>query len=54
MLIETVWSRLEEKSIDDMAITTTKTNVDAHRFYERHGFEQSFTVYHGTRHGTSS
>lgn len=48
-LIEAVWSRLGERGIDDMAITTTKTNVDAHRFYERQGFSQGFVVYHGKR-----
>jgi len=48
-LTEAVWSRLEEIGIDDMAITTTKTNVDAHRFYERQGFRQGFVVYHGKR-----
>lgn len=48
-LIETVWGRLAERGVEDMAITTTKTNVDAHRFYERHGFSQGFVVYHGKR-----
>jgi ribosomal protein S18 acetylase RimI-like enzyme len=48
-LIEAAWSRLGERGIDDMAITTTKTNVDAQRFYERHGFTQGFVVYHGKR-----
>jgi GNAT superfamily N-acetyltransferase len=51
-LIEAVWSRLEEIGIEDMAITTTKTNVDAHRFYERQGFRQGFVVYHGKRPGS--
>lgn len=48
-LIEAAWERLGERSIDDMAITTTKTNVDAHRFYERMGFSPGFVVYHGKR-----
>lgn len=48
-LIEAVWARLAEHGIDDLAITTTMTNVDAHRFYERHGFSQGFVVYHGKR-----
>lgn len=48
-LIEAVWRRLAELGVDDMAITTTKTNVDAHRFYERQGFSQSFVVYYGKR-----
>ena len=30
-----------------MAITTTVTNVDAQRFYERQGFSQRFAVYYG-------
>jgi GNAT superfamily N-acetyltransferase len=48
-LLEAAWNRLEELGVDDMAITTTTTNVDSHRFYERHGFSQGFVVYHGTR-----
>jgi GNAT superfamily N-acetyltransferase len=48
-LIEATWDRLGELGIDDMAITTTKTNVDAHRFYERVGFRPGFVVYHGRR-----
>lgn len=36
-LIEAVWDRLGEIGIDDMAITTTKTNVDAHRFLRAAG-----------------
>lgn len=46
-LIEAVWIKLKEKGIDDLSITTTVTNVDAHRFYERQGFEQGFVVYYG-------
>lgn len=48
-LIEAVWERLGEIGIEDMAITTTKANIDAHRFYERQGFSQSFIVLHGKR-----
>lgn len=48
-LIEATWTRLAERGVEDMAITTTKTNVDAQRFYEREGFSQSFVVYHGRR-----
>lgn len=48
-LIEAAWEQLGELGIEDMAITTTKTNVDAHRFYARQGFSQSFVVYHGKR-----
>jgi GNAT superfamily N-acetyltransferase len=48
-LIEAAWERLGELGIDDMAITTTKTNVDAHRFYERMGFSPGFVIYHGKR-----
>lgn len=49
VLIEAVWARLGEQGIEDLAITTTKTNVDAHRFYERQGFSQGFVTYHGKR-----
>ncbi len=48
-LIEAAWERLGELGIDDMAITTTKTNVGAHRFYERLGFRPGFVIYHGKR-----
>lgn len=48
-LIEAAWERLAELGVEDMAITTTLTNVDAHRFYERQGFSQRFVVYHGKR-----
>jgi ribosomal protein S18 acetylase RimI-like enzyme len=48
-LIEAAWSRLAERGVEDMAITTTRTNVDAQRLYEREGFNQSFVVYHGRR-----
>ncbi|MGC1852385.1 MAG: GNAT family N-acetyltransferase [Solirubrobacterales bacterium] len=48
-LIEAAWDRLAELGVDDMAITTTTTNFDAHRFYERQGFNQIFVVYHGKR-----
>ncbi len=48
-LVEAVWSRLEGIGVDEMAITTTRTNVDAHRFYERQGFEPGFVVFYGKR-----
>lgn len=48
-LVEAAWARLAERGVEDMAITTTRTNVDAHRFYERQGFSQAFVVYHGRR-----
>ncbi len=50
-LIEAAWERLAELSVEDMAITTTVTNVDAHRFYERQGFTRRFFVYYGKRDG---
>lgn len=53
-LIEAAWHRLEQLGIDDLAITTTKTNVDSHRFYERQGFNQIFVIYHGRRPGDHS
>ncbi|MGH2975447.1 MAG: GNAT family N-acetyltransferase [Solirubrobacterales bacterium] len=46
-LIKEVWKRLATLGVEDMAITTTTTNVDSHRFYEREGFRQRFVVYHG-------
>jgi GNAT superfamily N-acetyltransferase len=48
-LIEAVWELLAPLGVDEMGITTTITNVDAHRFYERQGFEQRFVVYYGKR-----
>jgi ribosomal protein S18 acetylase RimI-like enzyme len=47
-LLESVWQRLDEMGVEDLAITAAKTNVDSHRFYERHGFIQGFVIYHGT------
>jgi hypothetical protein len=35
--------------LEDMAVTTTMTNVDAHRFYEQQGFAKGFVVFHGRR-----
>jgi GNAT superfamily N-acetyltransferase len=46
-LLHAVWSHLAERGVEDMAITTTTTNVDSHRFYEREGFQQRFAVYYG-------
>ena len=48
-LIDAVWARLGELRVDDLSIATTATNVDAHRFYERHGFERGFVMYYGRR-----
>lgn len=48
-LLEAVWSKLGERGIDELTITTALTNVDSHRFYERHGFRQSFVIYYGSR-----
>ena len=48
-LLGAVWERLAELGVDDLAITTTTTNVDSHRFYERHGLAQRFVIYHGKR-----
>lgn len=50
-LIDAVWERLAELGVEDMAITTTTTNVDAQRFYERHGFSRQFVILHGKRGG---
>ncbi len=48
-LLNAVWSKLAERCIDEMAITTALTNVDSQRFYERHGFQQGFVTYYGKR-----
>lgn len=48
-LLAGVWSRLEERRIEEMAITTALANVDSHRFYERHGFQPAFLLYYGRR-----
>ncbi len=48
-LIAAVWDRLGERGVEDMAITTTRTNVDARRFYERQGFNEAYVVFHGRR-----
>jgi hypothetical protein len=34
-----------------MSITAVLSNVDSHRFYARHGFEQSFVVFYGKHPG---
>jgi len=52
-LIEAVWRRLGELGVEEMAITTTVTNVNAQRFYEREGFSQRFAVYYGKSPGAS-
>ena len=46
-LIDAVWERLATLGVEDMAITTTTTNVEAQRFYEREGFQRRFAVYYG-------
>jgi RimJ/RimL family protein N-acetyltransferase len=53
-LLEAAWQRLAEQGVKDMGITTTVTNVDAQRFYERHGFSRRFSVYYGTSPTVSS
>jgi GNAT superfamily N-acetyltransferase len=45
-LVEAVWDRLRELGVDDLAVTTVKTNVDARRFYEREGLSESFVIYY--------
>lgn len=49
VLLECVWERLATIGVEDLAITAAKSNVDSHRFYERHGFSQGFVVYYGKR-----
>jgi N-acetyltransferase len=53
-LLDAVWKRLGELGVEDMQITTTVTNVDAQRFYERQGFSQRFAVYYGKSPGSCS
>ncbi len=48
-LLNAAWSKLAERGIDEMAITTALTNIDSQRFYERHGFQQGFVIYYGRR-----
>lgn len=48
-LLEAVWDRLAKAGVDEIGISTTTTNVDAQRFYERQGFRQSFVIYYGKR-----
>jgi ribosomal protein S18 acetylase RimI-like enzyme len=48
-LLDSAWERLAQDGIEGMSITTTTTNVDAQRFYERRGFRQGFVVYYGKR-----
>ncbi len=48
-LMEAVWERLAEAGVDELGISTTTTNVDAHRFYEQQGFQQRFVIYYGKR-----
>jgi GNAT superfamily N-acetyltransferase len=48
-LLAGVWSRLEEREVDEMAITTVLANVESHRFYERYGFQPAFLLYYRKR-----
>jgi N-acetyltransferase len=48
-LVEAAWNRLAELGVDELTIATTTTNTDAHRFYERQGFEQVFALHYGRR-----
>lgn len=53
-LLTATWQRLVERGVTEMSITAVLSNVDSHRFYERHGFEQSFVVYYGKRPASST
>lgn len=48
-LIAAAWRRLDDLGIEEMAITSALANTASHRFYERHGFEQSFVIFYGRR-----
>lgn len=45
-LLEAAWAQLGEMKIEDLVVMTALTNVDSHRFYERHGFKQGFVTYY--------
>lgn len=49
-LLDSVWSRLVDIDVRELVVTTAVTNLDSHRFYERHGFSKSFVVYYGSAH----
>lgn len=46
VLLEAVLDRLAQMDLPDLAVASTRTNVDAHRFYERHGFTQHFVIHY--------
>jgi ribosomal protein S18 acetylase RimI-like enzyme len=48
-LLAATWDRLAERGVEEMSITAALSNVDSNRFYERHGFEQSFVIFYGKR-----
>lgn len=45
-LLEAMLKRLAERGIKDVVVTSATTNVDSHKFYERHGFQPIFHVYY--------
>lgn len=47
-LMDAVEARLRERDIGDMAISVAATNVNAHRFYERRGYDRAFFIYFGS------
>lgn len=48
-LLAAVWERLAEIGVEELQLTTTTTNLDSHRFYEREGLRQRFLIYYGRR-----
>lgn len=46
-LLAGTWQHLAERGVEEMSITAALSNIDSNRFYERHGFEQSFVVFYG-------
>ena len=48
-LLYAVWSKLGERGVDEMVITTALSNISSHRFYECHEFHQGFVIYYGKR-----
>lgn len=47
--VATLVERERRKKVGVAPLTTALTNVDSHRFYERHGFQQGFVIYYGKR-----
>ncbi|HEX4107209.1 MAG TPA: GNAT family N-acetyltransferase [Solirubrobacteraceae bacterium] len=51
-LLDAVGERLTAMGVGQLALTSTTTNVDAHRFYARRGLQPAFLVLYGPAHPT--